>query len=66
MSSPLGCHVCGRIPLSRRPPCQGRQVGECASALLLMLFKLSQVVSQRSRVIKMLIVARIKCLSRPT
>ena len=38
MSSPLGCHVCGRIPLSRRPPCQGRQVGECASALVLMMF----------------------------
>jgi hypothetical protein len=46
MSSPLGCHLRGRIPLSRYPPCQGRQVGECAGALLLMLFKLSQVVGR--------------------
>jgi hypothetical protein len=23
LSSPLGCHLRGRIPLSRSPPCQG-------------------------------------------
>ena len=36
-ASPLSCHFRGRIPLSRLPPCSGKQVGRTLGPLLMLV-----------------------------